>query len=98
MKKQFIKIIILGSLVFTGLNITGCTDFERGLATGAAVGVGTAVIANESKHSNYRGSYYNRGYRNGCTSAQSRWYKNSYYWRNFAGYRNGWRDGYRNCR
>ncbi len=98
MKKMLIKVAIIGSMVLAGFSMTGCTDFERGLATGAAVGVGTTVIANESSRPRYSRSYYNTGYRNGCSSARGRWYKSSYNWRNFRSYRNGWRSGYRRCR
>ncbi|NKQ40526.1 MAG: hypothetical protein HF962_03040 [Sulfurovum sp.] len=98
MKKVLMKIAIIGSMVLAGSTMTGCTDFERGLATGAAVGVAGTVIANENRRPTYSRSYYNRGYNNGCSSARGRWYKSSYYWRNSSSYRNGWRAGYRRCR
>jgi len=98
MKKVLIKVAVITSMVLAGFSMTGCTDFERGFVGGAAVGVGTAVVANESRRPSYSRSYYNRGYNNGCSSARGRWYKSSYYWRNFASYRNGWRAGYRRCR
>jgi len=91
------KIAIIGAMVMAGVSMTGCTDFERGLAAGAAVGVGTTVIANESRTPRYSRSYYDRGYRDGCRSARGRWYKSSYYWRNFRSYRNGWYSGKRRC-
>ncbi len=97
MKKTLMKAGIIGSMVVAGITMTGCTDFERGLGTGVAVGVAGTVIAHESSRPSSRG-YYNRGYNNGCSSARGRWYKSSYYWRNFASYRNGWRSGYRRCR
>jgi len=98
MKKMLMKVAIIGSMVLAGFSMTGCTDFERGFVTGAGVGVAGTVVANESSRPRYSKSYYNTGYRNGCSSARGRWYKSSYYWRNFRSYRNGWRSGYRRCR
>ncbi len=100
MKKLLMKVAIMGSMVMAGFTMTGCTDFERGFVSGAAVGVGTTIAAHESRGTRTRRgrSYYNRGYNNGCSSARGRWYKSSYNWRNFASYRNGWRAGYRRCR
>jgi len=97
MKKMLMKIAVITSIVVAGFTMTGCTDFERGLGTGVAVGVVGTVVANESNRPSYR-SYYNRGYNNGCSSARGRWIKNRYDFRNYRSYRNGWRAGWRRCR
>ena len=97
MKKLLMRVAIIGTMGMAGFTMTGCTDFERGFVSGAAVGVGTTVAAHESRNTRYSRSYYNRGYNDGCRSARGRWYKSSYYWRNFRSYRNGWNSGKRRC-
>jgi len=97
MKKLLLKIAVVGSLVLSGFTMTGCTDFERGLAAGAAVGVVGTVAANNNSYAPRRTSIYRRGYRNGCTTARGRWIKSRYYWNNYRSYRNGWRAGRRDC-
>ncbi len=98
MKKIGIKTIAISGILSIGLMMSGCTDIERGFATGTAVGVGGTVLTHENTRSRYSRSYYDTGYRNGCVSARGRWRKSSYYWRNLRSYRNGWREGYRRCR
>jgi hypothetical protein len=98
MKKFITKVALSGVLVLSGLSMTGCTDFQNGLVTGTAVGVAGTMIAKESSNSNNSKSYYDAGYDNGCSSANGRWYKSKSRWRNYASYRNGWRNGYKRCR
>lgn len=100
MTRFIMRATLVVAMVFAGLSVTGCTDFERGLAVGTATGVAGTVAANsisKDEHST-ENSMYSRGVRNGCSSAHGRWYKNRYNWRNYSTYRDGWRTGYRRCR
>jgi len=106
MKRLFMKIAIVSSMILAGFSMTGCTPYQEGLATGLVVGAGTTSAYNNNGYrnndrNNYRtnrNSLYRVGVRNGCNSARGRWYKNSHRWRTSANYRNGWRSGYRRCR
>jgi len=102
MKKILMRVTVVAAMVFTGFSMTGCTDFERGVAVGTAAGVAGTVIATDGSTNRpsrpSRNRMYNRGVKNGCSSARGRWYKSSYNWRNYSNYRSGWRDGYRRCR
>ncbi len=100
MKKLFIKMAIVGTMVLAGFSMTGCTPYERGLATGLVVGAGatSGYYYGGYNYGPNRSSLYRTGVRNGCNSARGRWYKNSYQWRRSVNYRNGWRAGYRRCR
>jgi len=102
MKKILMRVTVVVAMVFAGFSMTGCTDFERGMAVGAAAGVVGSVAANSGTNNRHyrssRSSMYNRGVNNGCSSARGRWYKSSYNWRNYSSYRSGWRSGYRRCR
>ncbi len=100
MKKFITKVALSSVLVLSGLSITGCSDFQKGLATGAAVGVAGTMIAKDSSNSssNTTSTYYNDGYDDGCSSASGRWFKSKDRWRNYTSYRNGWRSGYKRCK
>ncbi|NKQ41052.1 MAG: hypothetical protein HF962_05735 [Sulfurovum sp.] len=100
MKKFITQMAIVGSLAITGVSMTGCTPYERGLVTGATLGVvGSNAFYYRGYNYGYnRNSLYQAGVRNGCNSAHGSWYKNNYRWRNYSNYRSGWRAGYRNCR
>ena len=111
MKKWLQKLIMTSTIALAGFALLGCTPYQEGLATGVVVGAGTTAVGYENNNrdryratryrdnrSRHRRGYYDIGYRNGCTSARGRWYKNSYQWRRSANYRSGWRAGYSRCR
>ena len=100
MKKIVMKVAVSGLLILSGLSMTGCSDFQKGLVTGTAVGVAGTMIAKDrsTSSSNTTSTYYNDGYDDGCSSASGRWFKSKERWRNSTAYRDGWRNGYKRCK
>ena len=83
------KLLISGVAIVAALSFTGCVPVDP--YAPVAPGYGYNNPGNVS-------NYYSDGRRDGCRAKRKGNYrKDQYKWNNYNSYRNGWKNGYRNC-